>query len=212
MPLTRNCPKPMLPVNGRPILHHILETVKSDGFVNIAISVNYLAEQITSHFGNGKDLGLSITYIRESHPLGTAGCLANLASRDPQSFIVVINGDVITNVSLSDMLAYAKSNSLDGLMAVRTNEWQNPFGVVHVDGPKLVGLQEKPIYRHQVNAGIYVLSPKMLSLLRDEEYCDMTDLFERAISSDLTLHVYPLHETWIDIGRPSDYHSINLIS
>ena len=81
-----------------------------------------------------------------------------------------------------------------------------------MDGTKLVGLQEKPIYRHQVNAGIYVLSPKMLSLLRDEEYCDMTDLFERAISSDLTLHVYPLHETWIDIGRPSDYHSINLIS
>ncbi len=212
MPLTSNCPKPMLPVNGKPILHHILESVKSDGFVNISISVNYLAEQIIDYFGSGEDLGLAITYLRESKPLGTAGCLARLASRNPQSFIVVINGDVITNVSLSDMLSYAKANSLDGLMAVRTNEWQNPFGVVNVDGPMLVGLQEKPIYRHQVNAGIYVLSSRMLSLLRDEEYCDMTDLFERAISSDFKLHVYPLHETWIDIGRPSDYHSINLIS
>lgn len=212
MPLTSNCPKPMLPVNGKPILHHILESVKSDGFINISISVNYLAEQIMHHFGNGDDLGLSISYLRESKPLGTAGCLARLASSNSESYIVVINGDVITNVSLSEMLSYAKANSLDGLMAVRTNEWQNPFGVVHVDGPLLVGLQEKPIYRHQVNAGIYVLSPRLLSLLEDEEYCDMTDLFERAIPLDFKLHVYPLHESWIDIGRPSDYHSINLIS
>ena len=208
-PLTASCPKPMLPISGKPILHHLIDRVSHDGFSNIVLSVGYLADQIKNYFGDGSSFGVSITYLTENSPLGTAGAIADLPSPLCNGYVLVINADLVTQVSLSDMLNYAKYNHLDGLMAVRNYETQVPFGVVHTDSMSLISLEEKPIYRDQVNAGIYVLGPRMLRLLRSNEYCDMTDLFSRSISSALNLHVYPLHESWLDIGRPDDYASVS---
>ena len=95
----------------------------------------------------------------------------------------------------------------DGLMAVRLQEWQNPFGVVRSEGEKIIGLEEKPIYRHQVNAGMYVVSPRLLQLIPKNNYCDMPDLFEKGLQNNLKLCIFPLHESWVDIGRPSEYEA-----
>ena len=205
MPLTETIPKPMLPLHGRPILEHIIDRARLDGFQRVMISVNYLAEQIIDYFGDGSGHGLSIDYLREDRPLGTAGALASLPGDFTQKPVVVTNADVVTDVAFGDLLSQALRDAADGLMAVRLQEWQNPFGVVRSNGNRLLGLEEKPISRHQVNAGMYVLGPALFALLEPNAYCDMPDLFKRGMDCNLNLQVFPLHETWLDIGRPSDY-------
>jgi len=205
MPLTATTPKPMLPLKGRPILEHIIERAKLQGFHQLVISVNYLAEVITEHFGDGSSYGVTIHYLHEQEPLGTAGALAALPSNLRQEPVVVTNADVITDVDYGDLLSEARREGVDGLMAVRLQEWQSPFGVVRAEGNRLLGLEEKPVYRQQVNAGMYVLSPTLLELLQPETYCDMPNLFIHGVEKGLNINVFPLHESWLDIGRRSDY-------
>jgi dTDP-glucose pyrophosphorylase len=207
MPLTASTPKPMLPLQGRPILEHIVERAKLEGFRRVVISVNYLAEVITDYFSDGSGHGVVIDYLREDQPLGTAGALAALPAELQQQAVVVTNADVITDVAYSDLLTQALRDSADGLMAVRLQEWQNPFGVVRSQGNQLLGMEEKPVYRHQVNAGMYVLGPALLELLQPNTYCDMPDLFARGLERNLNLQIFPLHEAWLDIGRPADYQA-----
>ena len=204
-PLTDKIPKPMLPIQGKPILEKILEKARSEGFINIVISVGYLSEQIIDYFGNGKKFGLNIEYIYEDRPLGTAGALKNLSSNKVSSFIFITNADIITDLSYGEMLDQAMRNKVDGLMATRIHEWQNPFGVVKTDGMKISSIVEKPTYQSQVNAGMYVLSKKMLKFIEKDTYYDMPDLFTDALQEKLNLETYPIHEAWLDIGRPSDY-------
>ena len=207
MPLTDHCPKPMLPLNGKPILEHLIVRAKKDGFYKITITVNYLSEKIIDYFQDGSNFEVQINYVHENKPLGTAGSLSLLDNETLKHPIIVTNGDVLTGVSYSDLLASLYDNESDGIMAVRLQEWQNPFGVVRSEGTQLIGLEEKPIYRHQVNAGIYALKPELISLLQRDSYCDMTDLFSLGIEKGLNLNVFPLHESWLDIGRHSDYEA-----
>jgi dTDP-glucose pyrophosphorylase/CBS domain-containing protein len=205
MPLTAQTPKPMLPIHGKPILQHIIERAKLDGFINIVISVNYMADQIVEAFGNGSGLGMSIFYIHETEPLGTAGALALLPQELQTDLMVVTNGDIITGLSYSDILDNSRTSKSDGNMAVRLEKWQSPFGVVESSGSRFIGVREKPVQTYSVNAGIYVVSKTLIRLIPENTYCDMTDLFNLGLSNGLNLTVYPLHESWIDIGRPADY-------
>ena len=207
MPLTETCPKPMLPLKGKPILEHLIERAKANGFHNIVLSVNYLSDQVSDYFGDGRKFGVKITYLHENTPLGTAGALSLLDTEILDHPIVVTNGDILTDVSYSDLLTPIINEQCNGVMAVRLQEWQNPFGVVRSDGIRLREIEEKPTYRHQVNAGIYALDSKLLSLLKKNSYCDMTDLFTKGVQEGLDLNIFPLHESWLDIGRPSDYHA-----
>jgi len=211
MPLTANVPKPMLPLQGKPILEHIIERCKAEGLIRIVISVNYLAEVITKHFGDGSLHGVEIHYLHEKQPLGTAGALALLPTSFCERPLIVTNADVITDVAYIDLLSYAYREGVDGLMAVRVQEWQNPFGVVRSDQNRLLAIEEKPIYRHYVNAGIYVLRPSLLDLLRPNTYCDMPDLFMKGVEQGLGLQIFPLHESWIDIGRHEEYQKANTL-
>ena len=209
MPLTEATPKPMLPVNGRPMLEHIILRAKQEGFKKICISVNYLADQIINYFGDGSSNDVEITYIREDSPLGTAGALSLLPEEFRNKDLVITNGDILTDVSYLELLQHLKRHSSDGVMAVRMQEWQSPYGVVTTEGDTIIDIAEKPLYRHQVNAGIYALSPSLLGLLEDSAYCDMPDLFKKGKSRNLELRVFPLHESWIDIGKISDYEKAN---
>jgi len=186
-------------------LQHIIERAKVDGFVNVAISVNYMADQIVQAFGNGSNLGINIYYIHESEPLGTAGALALLPQNLQTDLMVVTNGDIITELSYSDILENSRNNKSDGNMAVRLEKWQSPFGVVESSGSIFIGVREKPVQTYAVNAGIYVVSSTLARLIPENTYCDMTDLFNLGLSNRLNLTVYPMHESWIDIGRPADY-------
>ena len=205
MPLTAELPKPMLPVKGKPMLEHLIEKLSGEGFQNIVISVNYLSEVILDHFGDGSRFGAHITYLHESAPLGTAGSLSLLDPSLLTQHLLVVNCDVLTDVCFADLIDQSIRDSADALMAVRPQEWQNPFGVVRSIGTQFTGLEEKPIVRAQVNAGIYVVTPHLLSLLQPGCSCDMTELFLRGLDQQMNLHVFPLHELWLDVGRHSDY-------
>ncbi len=207
-PHTHDCPKPMLKVGGKPMLERIIENSKADGFSNFVISINYLGHMIEDYFGDGQDLGVNISYLRELAPLGTAGSLSML-TKNLEAPIVVTNGDVLTDVRYSDILDFHLRHGAIATMAVRQYELQNQFGVVKVKGLEIQGFDEKPVYRSHINAGIYVLDPRVLATLEENQYCDMPMLFER-VRKDLGVTVaYPMHEPWLDVGRPEDLVRVN---
>lgn len=202
-PHTESCPKPLLLVGGKPMLEHIIEHARNDGFRHFVIAVHYLGHMIEEHFGDGQRWGVSIDYLREERPLGTGGALSLLSSK-PSLPIIVSNGDVLTDVRYGEILDFHQCHDAAATMAVRSHEWQHPFGVVKVKGVDVVGFEEKPVYRSHVNAGIYALEPRALALLEAGEMCDMPTLFERIQAQSQRTIVYPMHEPWLDVGRPDD--------
>lgn len=201
--LTQNCPKPLLPVAGKPMLEHIVERAKLDGIADFIFSIHYLGEMIEAHFGDGSRWGVHIGYLREDAPLGTAGALGLMRERPEQPFLVT-NGDVLTDVRYGDILDFHVRNAATATMAVRQHEWQLQFGVVHTRGMDIVDFEEKPVFRTHVNAGIYVLDPQALDVLVPGQPCDMPTLFVRLRDAGSRVIAYPMHEPWLDVGRPDD--------
>ena len=202
-PQTENCPKPMLPIAGKPILEHIIEKAKQEGFRNFAISLFYLGDQIEKHFGNGKSLDVSIRYIHESRPLGTAGALGLLEEVNDEA-ILVTNGDVLADLRYADLLEFHKFYSASATMAVRSHEMQNPFGEVETQGVEIISYREKPVYRSHINAGVYAINSNMLKSIPIDTKFDMPDLFESIRISGFRTIAYPVHERWMDVGRPDE--------
>ncbi len=207
-PHTENCPKPLLLVAGKPMLEHIIEHAKVEGFSHFVLAIHYLGQMIEDHFGHGDRLGVQIDYLREQSPLGTAGALGLLNPR-PDAAFVVTNGDVITDISYGELLDFHIRNDAAATMAVRVHEWQHPFGVVHTQGLEIVGFEEKPVARSHINAGVYALNPDALGVLGVNAYCDMPTLFERLQSKAKRIVAYPMHEPWLDVGRPDDLNRAN---
>jgi dTDP-glucose pyrophosphorylase len=205
-PYTDDCPKPLLPVGGKPMLEHIIERARNDGFSHFILAVHHLAHMIEEHFGDGGRFDVHIDYVRERTPLGTGGALTLLAPRPNQPFVVT-NGDVLTDVRYSEVLDFHVRHQAAATMAVRAHEWQHPFGVVHTQGMEIVGFEEKPVMRSHVNGGIYVLEPDSLDLLDADVACDMPTLFDRLRAAGRRTIVYPMHEPWLDVGRPDDLES-----
>lgn len=202
-PQTKNCPKPMLLVSGRPILEHIIKRASLEGFRDFIIAINYLGQMIEDYFGDGSKFGVRITYLKENSPMGTAGALS-LIDPHPTDAFVVTNGDVITDIRYSDLLDFHLKHKADGSMAIRIDEWQNPFGVVEIDGIHIIGYEEKPILRSYINAGVYIIQPDKLKLLKKNQSYNMPDVFSLIKESNGLTIAYPMHEKWIDVGRPDD--------
>ncbi len=202
-PFTENCPKPLVPVSGKPLLQHIIERAKLEGFTHFVLSVNYLAHMIEDFFGDGKNFGVKIEYLHESSPLGTAGALAFLNPRPSEPFVVT-NGDVITDIRYGELLDFHIRHEAAATMAVRVHEWQHPFGVVQMQGVEITGFDEKPVTRTHINAGVYILDSTVLNFLEVDMHCDMPTLFERLQSKEKRTVAYPMHEPWLDVGRPED--------
>jgi dTDP-glucose pyrophosphorylase len=207
-PHTEHCPKPLLPVSGKPMLEHIIDRAKLEGFNHFVLSINYLGHMIEEYFGDGERLGVRIDYLREDSPLGTAGALG-LLSPLPDIPIVVTNGDVITDIRYGELLDFHVRYSAAATMAVRVHEWQHPFGVVSVSGLNIVGFEEKPTVRSYINAGVYVLESSSLAGLGLNTYCDMPKLFENLMSAGKRPIAFPIHEHWMDVGRPEDLIQAN---
>lgn len=208
-PQTENCPKPLLPIAGKPILEHIIERAKVEGFNHFILSVFYLGHMIENYFGNGERLGVTIEYLREDSPLGTAGALSLLDPLPSEPFIVT-NGDVITDIRYSQLLQFHKQQNATATMAVRSYEWQNPFGVVSTKGTEIIGYEEKPISHSYINAGVYVLEPDTLKLLKKSQQCDMPTLFALIQENSKKVVAYPIHENWLDVGHPDDLRRANV--
>ncbi|TGL98091.1 CBS domain-containing protein [Leptospira barantonii] len=208
MPHTENCPKPLLPVAGKPMLEHIISRAKSEGFHKFSIAIHYLGHMIEEYFGDGSRFDVNIEYIKEEEALGTAGALS-LITKLPSEPFLVTNGDVMTDIRYGELLDFHVRHGASATMAVRLHEWQHPFGVVRTKGVDIVAFEEKPVYRSHVNAGIYALNPDALSSLEPKTHCDMPTLFSRLNSEGNRTIVYPMHEPWIDVGRPDDLEKVN---
>lgn len=203
-PLTENCPKPMLHVGGKPILETILDSFIEQGFRQFFFSVNHQAEMVKAHFGDGDRWGAKFNYLHESKRMGTAGALSLLpgASDHP---IVVMNGDLLTRASFTDLLRFHAEHGAAATMAVREYDFQVPYGVVRMNDATISAIEEKPVHKFFVNAGIYVLSPEMLVHIPPDTFFDMPTLFQCLIEQGLTTVAFPLREYWLDIGHMNDF-------
>lgn len=201
-PLTENTPKPMLPVGGKPMVQHTIESLRAEGFVNFVLAINYLGDQIEGHFGDGSDFGVRITYVKEEQPLGTGGALSLLKGTFT-SPLVLINGDVLLSARLSAMLDYHTAHSADITVGVKVLDTQIPFGVVGLEGDHIVAMREKPVYRDFINAGVYVLQPEVVGSVGVATPLDMPDLVLEWLGRR-KVFAYPMHESWRDLGHVED--------
>ncbi|TDP07591.1 nucleotidyltransferase-like protein [Roseateles asaccharophilus] len=207
--LTRDVPKPMLKVGSRPILETIIRSYADQGFHRFYLAVNYKAEQIEQYFGDGKALGVDIRYLREKQRLGTAGALSLLPERPEQPFIVT-NADLLTKENFGLMLDQHEQARAQATMAVRNYEMQVPFGVIKLRDGFIESIEEKPIHRFMVSAGIYVLSPAALNLVPANEFFDMPSLFDAMLAANMPTRSHQMDGYWLDIGRLPDYERANL--
>ena len=203
MPYTENTPKPLLEVNGKPIIEHIILNAKNQNFNNFFISVNYLSDKIKDYLGNGDRFGVKISYIEEDTPLGTIGTNKKVQSKISSTFIVT-NGDLLSDIEYKSLLKFHKSENVMASMAVRSIKIKNKFGVVKLDGLKISGFEEKPIEKININAGIYVFEPAVINLISANEKIDTPELFDRIRKKNGDIIAYPIYERWQDIGTPED--------
>ena len=203
MPLTINTPKPLLKINNKPIISMTVDRFINSGFSNISVSVRYKSEMIIKFFKKNKYKGI-VNFLKETKPLGTAGCLSLIKKNKQTAPVIVINGDVITNVNYDDLLDYHnKSKSLITL-CVADYISSVPFGIVKVKNHKVSSIEEKPVNRYLINAGIYIIDQKVVKKMKDKGKIDMTDLISLYVKEN-KVSVFPLHESWIDIGNHDDY-------
>lgn len=201
--LTGDMPKTMLHIGDRPLLESIMKRLRDSGIKRVNLATHYKSEAISRHFGDGSKFGLEIRYVKEDQPLGTAGALSLLgSSKEP---LLVMNGDILTQVDFRAMLNFHVDHAADMTVAVKPYEYRIPYGVVSSRGIELTGITEKPLFRQLINAGIYLLDPKKcLDIPRGQNY-DMTDLIAKLIEKGQRVICFPIREYWLDIGRPSDY-------
>lgn len=202
-PLTAELPKPMLPVGDRPLMERIIGQLSSAGIREVSITTHHLAEKITEHFGDGREFGVHLNYVQEDKLLGTVGGLSLMPT--PDTPLLVINGDILTELDFRAMLAFHREQSAALTMAVRPYEVQVPYGVVEADGARVREVVEKPTYRYFVNAGIYLLEPHVHALIPRDERFDMTDLIRAVLANGQTVASFPIWEYWRDIGQHKDY-------
>jgi dTDP-glucose pyrophosphorylase/CBS domain-containing protein len=202
-PLTEKLPKPMLPVGDRPLLELMIKQLRRAGIHRVNLTTHYKGEVIADHFGDGRNFGVEIRYVKEDHPLGTAGALSLLdVSNEP---LLVINGDLLTHVDFRAMLDFHREYRGDMTMAVREYEFRVPYGVVETDGVTITGISEKPLVRHFINAGIYLLNPEIRQYIPNGQACDMPDLISRLVAERRRVVSFPVREYWLDIGQVEDY-------
>lgn len=202
-PLTDKMPKPMLSIGGRPLMELTLEKLRKAGVERVGISTNYRASTIVDHFGDGKAFGIDVNYIQEDRPLGTAGALGLMDT--PNGTLLVINGDVITDVDFETMLAYHQEHKAEITVGVRQFSVEVPYGVLECEGPRVRELKEKPQLAFLVNAGIYLLEPSVYDFISPGEHLDMTELIQHLLDSKRSVISFPIIEYWLDIGQPADY-------
>ena len=207
-PLTDARPKPLLEVGGRPIIETTIRQFVEQGFRNFYLSVCYKAEMFRDHFGDGSAFGARIEYLQESEPLGTAGAISLI--REPLALpLIVMNGDVLTTVSMGRILDFFREQTASALMCVRDYELQVPYGVVRAQEGNFLSVEEKPMHRFFVNAGLYVVSPEVVRLVPSGSPIDMTQLFELAQQKMKNVVVFPISEYWLDVGRSEDFVRAN---
>ncbi len=209
MPLTESCPKPLINVGNKPILETVLKNFSNQGFVDIILSVNYKSEMIKEFCGDGKKFGVSIEYIDETKRMGTAGALSLMKEHISNEPFIVMNADLLTRINFKHLIDFHTENDAVATMAVREYNFEVPYGVVSLEGSKFKGVVEKPRQNFFVSAGIYVLTPKVIDLIPEDEFFDMPDLFNLLVKKNKSVEAFPIREYWIDIGHAKELETAN---
>lgn len=203
-PLTQETPKSLIKVGGKEILFTILDGLMEAGISKITLALNHKAEMIREAVAKIRKYDTIVAFVEEQKSLGTAGALSLLNSSLHKKPIIIMNGDILTRVNYSSMLKHHLSEENQITVALRTEHISIPYGVVDLDGSKIVAIREKPEIKFFINAGIYIIHPEVLLLLTKDQKIDMPDLIKTAISKKLKVGSFPLHEYWVDIGRHSE--------
>ena len=203
-PLTDKIPKPMLPLDGKPIIEYNIDRLISFGIKKIYISVNYLGEIIQNYFGDGSRKGIEIEYLWEDTPLGTAGSLS-LVDEFKSDQILLLNSDLFTDVNIEEMFFQLIDNNADMVIASTEYKVDIPYAVFECDSYKVNAFKEKPSYTYYSNAGIYLFKKELIPKIPKNSYFDITDLMDLLVEKGKEMLHSPIKGYWIDIGTPSDY-------
>jgi dTDP-glucose pyrophosphorylase len=207
--LTKDKPKPMLELGGKPMLEHIIDMFVSDGFTKFMISVNYKSEVIKDYFKDGQHLGVEIKYLEEVKRLGTGGALSLIDIELNEPFFVT-NGDVLTTLSYSKILEFHNQNQSIATMCVKEEEYQIPYGVIETDTDKnILSMVEKPVKKFFINTGMYVLDPQVIKYVPKDEFFDLPSLFQKLGDIGQSTKAFEITDYWIDLGRPSDFLNVS---
>ena len=205
-PLTNDTPKPMLMLGNKPIIEHNIDRLIAYGITKIYISVRYLGEKIVDYFGDGSSKGISIEYIWEDKPLGTAGAISMLKNVKTD-YLLLMNSDLFTDADLEDLyLQTLESNAELGAASVSYSV-KVPYGIFTENNKKITGLKEKPTITSYANSGIYILRKNLFELIPSDTFFDITDLMNLLIEQNRLVIHNPIIGYWIDIGQHQDYEN-----
>ncbi|HEX2535869.1 MAG TPA: nucleotidyltransferase family protein [Chitinophagaceae bacterium] len=204
MPLTRDTPKPMLHVGGKPIIEHNIDRLIRVGVRHMHISINYLGHVLSDYFGDGSEKGIRIEYIQEPAPLGTLGSIS-LVDHFSTEHILVMNSDLLTNIDFEDFYQAFHAGGADMAVATVPYHVDLPYAVLEIEDSQVLSLKEKPRYTYFANAGIYLLRRELLELVPKGDFFNATDLMELAIRRQRKVINYPIYGYWLDIGKPEDF-------
>lgn len=200
LPITEHIPKPMIRVAGRPILERLVLHLVGYGIRNVFISINYLGHFIENHFGDGREFGCEIHYLRETRPLGTGGALS-LLPQPPSAPVLVLNGDVVTQADLGAMLTFHREGGYVATLGVREYSHTVPFGCLETKDGRVVQYVEKPVLNRLINTGLYVLNPELIVRVPGDTEYPITHIIEECLSNQKPVGAYEIEDDWIDIGQ-----------
>jgi len=203
-PITSAIPKPMVDINGTPLLERQIIKLKDIGIKKIYISVNYLGNIIREYFENGEKWGVEIYYLNERKKLGTAGALSLIKNINSSRSFLVMNGDILTSSNFLNLYRFHEERKSQITIGAINYHVRIPYGVINHKEGEVLELKEKPVESYFCNAGIYALSSDILQSIPKDTRWDMTDLIGQLLSDEGAVSVFPVHEYWSDIGTPSD--------
>jgi len=204
-PLTSTIPKPLLKVGEKPIIEHNIDRLIQVGIKRITLSINYLGDQLEAFFKDGDSKGIRMDYVKEDKPLGTIGSIL-LVDNFEHDDIIVMNSDLLTNIDFADFYKTYKASKADMAVAATSYHVDVPYAVLETgEENRVKSLKEKPRYTYYSNAGIYIINKRLLSMIPNGEFFDITDLMEKAIEMDYQIITYPINGYWLDIGKHEDY-------
>jgi NDP-sugar pyrophosphorylase family protein len=202
-PYTDEVPKPLIEVGGRPIIEHSLDLLRRHGIRHVSISVNYLKERIIEHIGDGSRFGLSVRYVHEDAPMGTAGALARLGP-PAHDTLLLMNSDLLTDAGLDRMYRTLRDTGAELVMATKEHQVSIPYAVMELEADSVVGFREKPTMAYPCNAGIYMMKRSVAALVPADRPYNATDLIQDLLDRGARMAAFPLAGYWLDIGKHED--------
>ena len=210
-PITYLNPKPMLPLVNRPFMHNFINWLKLHGIEDIIFSMGYLPSIFKQYFGDGSKFGVNITYVIEERPLGTCGAVKNAEKHLGDKAFMVFNGDILTSLNLTQMISYHQKKKSDITISLTPVEDPSAYGLVPTDKQgRVIEFLEKPseeeITTNLINAGTYIIEPKIMDLAPEgENYSFERGLFPQALSLGRKIYGFRSQDYWLDVGTPQKY-------